>query len=655
MRNLKIVLLSSLIATQAYAQSDSVRVLDQVNVEAQRREVASTAPLHVVKAADFARLGITDVADALHRMPGVMLRDYGGAGGMKTVSVRGFGAEHTGVVYDGVMLSECQSGEIDLSRYSLNTVSSMALTVGDNDDIFIPARQSSMAAVLTIESLGGMPADRRAHLTTEVKWGSFGYISPFVRYNQQVARGLAFSASAEYTYAENDYPFTLTNISLKTKEHRTNSRMNTGHGEVSMLWQINEQNTLRAKVYYYDNDCLLPGQVRYYTSVSGESLRDRNAFAQAQWIWRNASGNLSVRADGKFNWAASIYKDRLMPNAVRDASYWQREYYLSGCVLYAPTAHWAFDYSADYAYNNLSSSLSTATRPYRNTILQSLTAKYTLQRFTAMARLLYSLYYNDAKDGPGAKDMKHLSPSVSLSYKLIQNEDFFLRASYKNIFRAPTFNENYYYHYGSTDLDPEKTDQYNVGITWSHYWSPRLNTTLIADGYINHVRDKIVAVPYNMFVWTNINVGKVNGKGVELTTKASWQLAKANTLTFSGSWSYRRIANRTNSESQYYGYQIAYQPMHTGGASIGWENPWVNVTVHGTGMSDRWTNNNHYQDTRVAGYWETGTTLWRDFHYKRQSWTARFDLMNLLDKQYEIVSHYPMPGINWRLTIDYKF
>ena len=36
----------------------------------------------------------------------------------------------TGVSYDGVMLSECQSGEIDLSRYSLDNVAHLTLTIG---------------------------------------------------------------------------------------------------------------------------------------------------------------------------------------------------------------------------------------------------------------------------------------------------------------------------------------------------------------------------------------------------------------------------------------------------------------------------------------------------------------------------------------------
>ena len=61
----------------------------EVNAQGQRRMMTSTAPLQLLAHQDFARLGVTDIADALHRMPGINLRDYGGAGGLKTVAVRG--------------------------------------------------------------------------------------------------------------------------------------------------------------------------------------------------------------------------------------------------------------------------------------------------------------------------------------------------------------------------------------------------------------------------------------------------------------------------------------------------------------------------------------------------------------------------------------
>jgi len=636
--------------------TDRVHQLREVTITESRRqhEVKSTAPLYIIDREQMLTLGVTDVADALHRIPGVTLRDYGGAGGLKTVSVRGFGAKHTGVSYDGILLSDCQSGEIDLSRYSLDNVEQLSLVIGDNDDIFIPARNASTSAVLNIQTIGMPDADSKPHLTAQMKVGSFGYVNPFLRYEQNLNENLAFSVAGEYTYAENDYPFELRNVTVVTHEQRTNSRMNQGHAEMNLVWKIDNLNTLSGKIYYYDNNRQLPGQVHYYTDVNKETLRDRNFFAQVQYLKRSLSG-LSLKWNTKFNWNASIYHDPLTPNNYNDASYWQREAYTSVAVLYVPSESWAFDYSGDLAFNNLNGSAerTVSNNPFRLSLLQSLTAKYHSGRLTALARLLHSVYLNESKGGPSARNMRKLSPSVSLSYKLLEDEELLLRASYKNIFRSPTFNESYYFHYGSTDLLPETTDQLNLGVTWlreSDQWG--VNMTL--DGYYNHVNDMIVAVPYNMFIWTCVNVGKVNVLGADVTVQASRQLAEGHSLQFSGSYSYQQAENRTNSESPYYGNQIAYIPKHSGSAAVGWDNPWANLSVHLTGVSSRWANNQHYEGTEIEGYWDMGLTVYRHFRWKDQCLEARMDVKNVLNKQYEIVRFYPMPGRSWQVSVKYQ-
>ena len=660
------------ISLSAVAQTDTitdrVHQLEGVTItETQRKHtVTSTSPLHLLDRQDLLTMGVTDIADALHRLPGITIRDYGGAGGMKTVSVRGFGAKHTGVSYDGVMLSECQSGETDLSRYSLDNVDYISLVIGDNDDIFIPARQATTPAVLNIQTLRLPTEDTNPHLTTQVKFGSFGYVSPFLRYEQNFSNKFAFSAVGEYTYAENDYPYELQNGTQTIHDYRTNSRMNSGHGELNFLWNINKTNRLTGKVYYYDNDRQLPGQVRYYTNLSGENLRDRNFFGQVmyQTYWDD---KWSLKWISKFNWSASIYKDDLMAGGINDASYWQREVYTTVALLYTPDEHWSFDYSADYAFNNLNGSSwrTVMGHPYRHTVLQSATAKYHIKRLTILGRLLYSLYLNEQKDVPqvertdiqrnSASNMRRLSPSVSLSYRLFAEQDMYVRASYKNIFRSPTFNESYYYHYGSPNLKPETTDQYNVGITFSHTRLKNWQLYMTLDGYYNHVKDMIVAVPYNMFVWTCVNVGKVYIYGVDATLKTTYRFSPRYAILFSGNYSYQKVENRFNPESPNYKKQIAYMPEHTGSAALTFENPWVNVSVHGVRVSSRWPNNDHYDGTMIEGYTDIGLTAYRQLTFGRHQLEARFDLKNMFDEQYEIVYHYPMPRRSYQVTLNYKF
>ena len=698
--------------SSAWQRADTLRTqhLQQVEVNAlaQHRMMTSTAPLQLLAHQDFARLGVTDIADALHRMPGINLRDYGGAGGMKTVAVRGFGAGHTGVSYDGMLLSECQGGEIDVSRYSLDQVQTLKLTIGDNDDIFISARQASMAAMLAIETMNEIPADHRAHLSTQLQVGSFGYVSPYLRYVQRLSDRFTLQAMGEYTYAENDYPFLLHNGKYTTHERRTNSRMNSGHGELNMHWMMGRRadgmsrSQLWAKLYYYDNDRQLPGIVRYYTNLNAEQQHDRNAFAQARWQARSLDDHWMLKVQAKMNWASSAYRDTLVADRRNDATYWQREYYTSAALMWMPSEHWAVDYSADWMMNSLNSTLATDLHPRRHGILQSFAARYTQGRWVVLARMLASVYLNSVgrkieaqqgtslqgdtqqggssnsiKAGQVAKDAHRFSPSLSFSYRLLgggrmTGDELYLRASYKDIFRVPTFNENYFFHYGSSDLKPEKTRQLNVGVTWKKS-SPmdggngeslryrRWSLQATVDGYRNRVTDKIVGVPYNMFIWRTVNVARVDVVGVDASLRSAWQVAQGHRLSLQGSYSYQHVVNHTNRSSKYYGNQIAYIPLHSGSMALGWENPWVNVSLHGQGMSQRWANNEHYEGTEVDGYWDMGLTLYRQLDDLRlwgkslRGAKVRLDVKNLLAKQYELVGHYPMPRRSWTLSIGYLF
>lgn len=662
MKRIIAFVLTCIVSTLVYAQPIDNDTIDNnyqlqnvvVTESKKTNEITSAAPLYVINNKSLNIAGITDIADALNRLPGISIRDYGGAGGMKTVSVRSFGTQHTGVSYDGIMLSDCQSGQIDLSRYSLENVENLSLVIGDNDDIFIPAKNASLPAIININTIKSPTNDLLPHLMTQIKVGSFGYISPFIKYEQNFSNKLSFSAITEYVYAENDYPFTLRNISVVTKERRTNNRMKSGHGEANFIWNMNMRNQINGKIYYYDNDRLLPGQVRYYTNLSNEKLRDQNFFAQLGYR-TFSNNNLSFKFNAKYNWAASKYIDGSYNDGIKDADYWQREFYSSICLLYAPLTYLSFNYAADYSFNNMNSSLSTDTHPYRHTILQTATAKYKTSRISIIGKLLVSLYYNGAKYGQSARNMKKLSPSLSLSYRVFRNKDFYIRASYKNIFRAPTFNESYFYHYGSTNLLPESTDQYNIGFTLQQNISNKTYVKVTLDGYLNHVKDKIVAVPYNMFIWTNINVGKVRVLGLDATADLTHRFSNKHSLTFKASYSLQNAENRTNSESPYYGYQIAYTPIHSGSVSLCYENPFVNITLHGTGMSNRSSNNEHYEDSNIAGFFETGITIFKSFKILHNELTLRGDIKNLFNKQYEIVKAYPMPGISYQISINYKF
>ncbi len=645
----------------AYEAADTAgRNLQEFEVvsERVRREVTSTAPLFNLTDERMKTMGVTDISDALHRLPGINIRDYGGAGGMKTVSVRGFGTTHTGVIYDGIVLSDCQSGKIDLSRYSLDNVGSLSLIVGDNSDIFVPAKASASAASIIISSMSVPgPMDSLWHVTGQMRFGSFGTYNPYFKVGKSLTPKFSFSVIGEYTHAKNDYPFTLENGKLVTRERRNNSMMNSWHGEINTRWRLTPASMLDAKVYYYDNNRQLPGPVILYNPVCHEKLRDRNFFGQL--TYKNLSlSKFSFQGLAKFNWDASLYHDEdgKYPGGILDEDYFQREVYVSGSALYVPTDKLAFNYSADYFYNNLTTNQMEVVGPWRHSVLQSFTGKFQNSWLLATARLLWSIYDNGVKEGISSKDENKLSPSLSVSVQPMRNRLFFIRASYKNIFRMPTFNETYYFRMGSTSLKPEDTDQFNFGLTWQYNSTNWLNAlVLTGDVYYNNVKDKIVALPTNMFIWTMTNMDKARAFGADVTASATFNIARRQSLVFAGNYSWQRVQPRTSPTDPDYNKQVAYTPIHSGAASLSWENPWVDVVVHTTGASDRYGTSSNLPITRIKGYMEMGAALIRSFKIKRNTIDLRFDLTNILDTQYEIVGNYPMPGRAWKFTVTYKY
>lgn len=382
------------ISAQIIADSVSHQ-LDELEVVTAKvdQNVKSSAPIYTIDDNDIKRRGVTDLTDAIHRLPGVNIRDYGGAGGMKTVSVRGFGAQHTGVVYDGIVLSDCQSGSIDLSRYSLDNLKSMSLIIGDNSDIFITAKAASSAASLHLNTMSIPETDDKAwKLKTQVKTGSWGLINPYLMLGKTLTDKFSWSAIGEFVHAKNDYPFVVKNGIITSSERRDHSLMNSGHGELNFKYRFSPTNSILAKIYYYDNDRQLPGPVVLYTSEGHETLHDRNFFSQLTWETA-LPHNLQIRALAKFNWDSSFYYDKgaSYPGGETHENYWQREAYVAGALLWQPLKEWTFDYSADYSHNSLNSNQIDNPRPWRHSILQSLTGRWKTRHVMAMARLLLSV------------------------------------------------------------------------------------------------------------------------------------------------------------------------------------------------------------------------------------------------------------------------
>ena len=173
------------------------------------KEGRATAPLQILTDETLKGLNAIQVADAVKHFSGVMVKDYGGIGGLKTVSVRSLGASHTAVSYDGIAVSDAQNGQIDISRFSLDNVDMVSLSNGQSDQIFQPARQYASSAVLNITTMAPQFDKCAVNGKVMMKGGSFGLINPSLYIAGKLNRYLSMTASGEWMSAHGRYPYVM--------------------------------------------------------------------------------------------------------------------------------------------------------------------------------------------------------------------------------------------------------------------------------------------------------------------------------------------------------------------------------------------------------------------------------------------------------------
>ena len=654
--NLLLVCLGLASVVEVSAQElDSLQYLlpevDAVEV-VQPVAVTSVAPVQHVSRETIERLGYAGVPDVLKYMSGVNVRDYGGVGGLKTVSVRGMGAKHTAVSYDGVLVSDVQSGVVDLGRYPLNNLSAVTLAMGlGGDGALHSAREYSASTLLALRTL----SLAETMTNVEVKGGPFGYAAAsfYHRYKPVGKWGLAFNG--EYLRSDGMYPFTLSNSGVETREKRRDSDID------ALTFETNTDvalggGMLDAKLYFYSSERGLPGAVNLYNKENRERLWDRNVFAQAKYRCPLGAA-WDLQALFKYDYNYSRYRETSANYASGeqvDVNV-QNEWYASVAAGYVSFRSLNISFAADAAYAMLDNNFENSKSPRRFSLWAVAAAEYELSCLKFTASLLATSIADDVQTGEGMSPFFRLSPSFGVVVSPLNSGALHLRASVKDACRVPTFADLYYLRLGNVGPKPEKATQCNVGATlYLNGDGVFKSLTLTADGYYNNVRDKIVALP-TMYVWRMMNFGRADIWGADASVSLRLALVEKVSLTLDANYSWQYAVDVTDASAKNYRHQLPYTPRHAGSLRASIENPIVNVSYLLSAMGERYMLPQNTVNNRMPGYLEHNFSLNRSFSFGGVGLRLQAELLNVTGKQYEVIKNYPMPGFQWRLTARVTF
>lgn len=661
-----LLLVFSLFFAENFAQIDtSVQFLEGISVEgkAERSAISTTVPVQTLTQADIQTMPAVLLSDVLKLFSGIVIKDYGGVGGMKTVSMRGFGSQHTAISYDGLPVTDCQTGQIDLSKFSLENVEQISVNSG-TDDIFLPARLFAAANLIQIRTLRPKFDKRPFHIDFRFLGGSFGLWSPSVLLENRIVKrrnnGFSLSSSLNINYLQSDgrYPFTIYyggDNDSTSLEKRSNSDVKSMNIEGNLFFTFDYTTQMDVKLYYYQAERGLPGAVIFYNTHSRQRLYDQNAFGQVHFL-KHFLKNVDYQLNAKFNYAYERYFDPDYLNAAgfADNRYFQREYYLSNGVSYRPHKIVNLTLVNDLIFGNLTANLPNFILPSRLQVLTVLSAAVDTRFVQAKAALLHTGVANWAKKGAAADNVSRFSPSAGISIRPMLSQDFHIRAFYKNIFRLPTFNDLYYNDFGNRDLRPENTHQFDLGLTYARsFLHKKMGISITVDGYYNRVKDKIVAIPSrNLFTWMMLNFGAVKIAGMDANLVFDYEIIKQLKIDIVGSYSLQQAVDVSDPKSNTYRHQIPYTPLHSGSASLTLSTPWVDVSYTVVAAGKRYALQQNVPANELKPYSDHSLALAKDFDVKGKVVLGyKLELLNLANRHYEIVRNYPMQGRSVRGTI----
>ncbi len=592
------------------------------------------------------------VADILRAFTGVQVKDYGGAGGLKTVNVRSLGSEHVGIFLDGIQVDNAQNMQVDLGRFSTDGLGQVLLYNGQKTSRLQTAKEYAAGASVHLES--ALPTVSGGEV--RLRGGTLGTVNPSAQWDRRLSGRLMLRTSADFLYSAGRYPYPCFDTTLV----RENGDIRSLRLEAQLFGRV-RGGSWQVRVYGYGSERGLPGPVirRLSFPFSAERQADQDLFVQGGWTqeW-TARYSTAIRFKYANNYTHYNTHPEKNPMALPyNLHYRQQSGYLSLAQSVVLAGPWSVDVCVDVQRNALDADVGQFVTPRRTTLTAALATRVVWPKFRAAAHLVYEGAWDRFRT-PSAGGWSRSGgyrdswmPSLSLYWAPLRwlEADAFVKRTY----RLPSFNDLYYSLMGNANLVPEAALQVGADVRAS-WRAGAWELGLRVSPYYNRVSNKIVAIPtLSQFRWTMLNVGLVDITGADVKASVSWH---------SGPW------RASVPDSQTWGNQIPYIPRHSGSvsASFGWKD--LAFTWDSSFTGSRWSRTANTPDYYLAPWSLSNAAVQYTLRFRERGVADRpgapsagralllgVTIDNVFNTPYQIVQGYPMPGLSAQLSVSFRW
>ncbi len=574
------------------------------------------------------------VTEAIQFVPGLYLQNYGGMGGLKTVSLRGFTSQNTLILFDGVRLNHTQSGTFNLNKIPEFLIENVIVYRGGNSAFF---GNNASAGIVQLNTA----FETSNKLILNSSMASYDDYKFHIKVNTELP-GMPTSFSIGMNSSKGNYKFLTNQFGNNLHASRTNGYYQQYYSTLKVNkkignWYMNAS-TFVSKSKQGIPGAVVQGKIESTTAKMDEFdilalVNTENKF--------DSTKSISIAMNANYNYIHFSDPEELNISPLGlDNKYYNKE--LNFNLRYSTYIHQfksSFQLESNYATLN-----GDMLEPDAESFVDRYSSAFAVNLSYDFLNLINGKFstFLSFRNEYIKKFKPHYSASIGTKF-IFSDLPLIIKTATSVNYRIPSFNEMYYLNYGNQNLKSEKSS--TISLSFDYAFTRQINSNITF--FYSSLQDQIVSIPKNPISWTVKNLSHTENYGIEFNNEI--QLFQY--INLSLSYTLQNPTDQTpNSPTK--GKLISYMPKELLSGYIYFRNSILNPGFRAIYVSHRFSLPDNHYESMLKSYMISNIFLFKEFKFNSIILKTRFEICNLFDTQYEIIKNYPMTGRTWNLTIN---
>ncbi|HEY1046454.1 MAG TPA: TonB-dependent receptor [Bacteroidia bacterium] len=565
-------------------------------------------------------------ADVLSQYSALFVKSYS-PGNLASTSMRGMGAQHTAVLWNGVNLQSNMNSNIDLNLLPVFFIDQASVETGANSS---SVGNGAIAGAIQVNNR--LPAGKAVY--GELQYGSFSQRSLALGANANL-KNWSINTRFLSKSAENDFTFNNYFLPGKPEEKLRNSKFIQSGFMQELGYKLNKKNRLYANFWYLQTQRQLPPAMGII-NTNNERQDDYSTKFLLQHKYDYKKVNLTNRLvflDEQINY----FNDLLSP------AYNNSKSYLADSRL-----EWNVTPELDL-FSEINYNYQTAkTDGYRNGKSRHLINLYTGIQWKSTSGKRKLKVGNRQMMSNG--EMVPSAPDLGFELKL--SKWMKLKGNLAASYRLPSFNDLYWVPGGNAALKPEIGKKAELS---TEFISNSFKSGLTV--FMHHVNDWILWTPNpSGSVWTANNAKAVSSKGVELSSEFKHAINNRSEFKCFGRYQFVSSINTQvyAADSNSLRKQLFYTPKHTGFLQMQYLQKQFGLSFGAVYTGSRFTTADNTAENVLKGFLLFNASATTQLKIKNHAFSLILLVSNITNKSYQVVENRPMPMRNFTLTLKFN-